>query len=170
MSIFSETATVNIVNNSGRSIDAIALFHWSALVPQQVTDAGPPQVPTAGQIIPIWTCTNFAVGSQQTQASLVWGAPLDYWECAVLFEGDGTTYLMTGNSPTYYPYVEFEVDSGTTITFTINQYLTGATNQSDITIGYSDGSPETAHLMNPSIVTLAQWATALVTVVAHVKA
>lgn len=138
----SESCTLNIVNNSGRSLDSIMMWHT-------------PTSPDPSDIIP----QNAAINAQNVPAGKTLTAqvplvhsPLDYWTSGVLFEGDGTTYLMCGVLGD--PYKEYEVSDGSTITFTLAEYTSGTTNQSDIAIAYSGDDGGFAFLLNPTTVVL----------------
>jgi hypothetical protein len=72
----------------------------------------------------------------------------------VLFQGDGTTYVLCGLDGETGK--EFEVSDGSTITFVINAYTPGTTNQkNNVTIDYSEGSGGEAQLLHEGVGELA---------------
>ncbi len=136
----SETATVIIKNNSGRSIDSIVMWH---------TSSEPTPLDLAQT--PLIQSKNLASGDNITaQAQLSWGSPTDYWTSGVLFQGDGTTYIVCGVVGD--PYKEYEVSDGSTITFNVEEYTSNTTNQSNIQIDYTGDDGGMAFLLNPDTV------------------
>jgi hypothetical protein len=152
----SESCNVIVVNNSGRSLDAVAMWHF-------------PIEPPGGSLPPnmaFLKATNVAPGQKaNATTSLTWGSPTDYWLAGVRFHGDGETYLLSGM--TYEPWKEYEVSSGSTITFVINQYSVGTANQSDITIQYTGDGGGSAHLINHTTAILAEIGNAIVDEIAE---
>jgi hypothetical protein len=141
----SESCTVQIVNNSGRPLDAIAMWHS-------------PAAPDPTQLAPnqaIILADNVAAGATVSgTAQLAWGT-LDYWTCQVLYQGDGQLYVITGE--TCEAYKEFEVSDGTTVTFTLAAYATGTTNQDNGMITYSDGTGDDFRVLNPIVAGIANF-------------
>ena len=141
----SESCSVQIVNNSGRSLVAIAMGHS-------------PAAPDPTQLTPdqaIVNTTNVANGATiGATAALAWGT-LDYWTCQILYEGDGQLYVMCGD--TCEAYKEFEVSDGSTVTFTLAAYTTGTTNQDNGSIGYSDGAGDDFRVLNPIVAGIANF-------------
>jgi len=141
------TANVNVINKSGRSIDAITIYHC-------------PTEPDNGlgladcqKVIDV---QNLANGANKTGvANTQWGDPEDYWLGGVRFEGDGETYIISGL--TFDPYKEYEVDNGDTLTITIPAYQEDSTNQGDPTFA-TDGDTGTAFLLNSTVSELIAWA------------
>lgn len=138
----SESCTLNVTNNSGRSIDSIKIWHTPVAIDGDVLKAIPPSL--AG--------TNVANGQTLTATVPLTMSPTDYWSGGVLFEGDGTCYLLCGALGAAGK--EYEVSDGSTISFVINAYTSGTTNQkNDVTIQYSGDGGGTAQLLNPDTVT-----------------
>lgn len=139
----SESCTANIANNSGRPLDAVILWHTPG-------EPGPSDVAMGRQVL---YAVNLANGkSASASVPLAWSAT-DYWVLLVRFKGDGQTYVMAGE--TADPYKEYEVSDGSSITFTINAYSSGTTNQNDIGIAYSGDDGGSARLLNPIVAMLA---------------
>jgi hypothetical protein len=139
----SESCNVNVINSSGRSLDSILVWHTS--------DEPTPGDLTVDQAV----IKQKNLGARYTtgaRASLTWGMPTDYWSMAVLFQGDGTTYLMAGTMA--QGFKEYEVSDGSTLSFTLNKYTGGTTDQSDILIKYSGDEGGSARLLNPVTVAI----------------
>lgn len=128
----SGTCWVNVMNNSGRSLDAIALWH----TPDAPSDQ---DVKQKNAII---AETNVADGKTLGGSVNLPDSLRDMWTCAVQFSGDGQQYFFTGD--TLNPYKEYEVSDDTIISFSLPQYTTGTNNQSDVGISYSEGDTDTS--------------------------
>lgn len=147
----SESCRVIIQNNSGRSLDKLIMWHT----------AGEPDVSDIAPQKAIILADNLPNGeSASGRAELTRFSPTDYWTSGVLFQGDGTQYIVCGF--TLKPFKEFEVSDGSTITFVINAYSEGTTNQNEITIKYSEGDGGNALLLNPTVVAIANIAEAII--------
>lgn len=147
----SESCNVVIQNNSGRSLDKVIMWHTSG--EPGVSDITPQKA--------IIQAANLPNGqSASGRAELTRFSPTDYWTSGVLFEGDGTQYIMCGF--TLDPYKEYEVSDGSTITFVINAYSEGTTNQNEITINYSEDDGGNALLLNPKVVAIVNIARAII--------
>ncbi len=133
----SESCMACLNNNSGRSLDQVYMWHT-------------PGEPDAEPWMPGDAFLNKANlpnnGSMGVRVPLSSSAT-DYWRMAVLFQGDGTWYVIAGTMAA--PWKEYEVSDGSTITFTINTYTSGMTDQNDITIAYSGDDGGSARLLNP---------------------
>lgn len=143
----SESCTVVVTNNSGRSLDAVAIWY--------APDGGVPDDMSA--IPPTVTASNLPDGASiRGTTPIVSFSPVDYWIGSVLFEGDGTSYVLCGIDGETGK--EFEVSDGSTITFVINAYTAGTTNQkNDVTIQYSEGSDGSAQLLHEGVGRLADF-------------
>jgi hypothetical protein len=132
------SCNVVVVNSSDRTLDKVLMWHTSS-------EPVPSDVSVGSAVI---NGSRLANGAKATgSAGLTWGSPTDYWTMSVLFQGDGTSYVMA--SVTADAYKEYEVSSGSTITFTINTYTAGTTDQNDITIAYTGDDGGSARLLNP---------------------
>ena len=136
----SEYCNVNIMNQSERVLDKVAMWHTSS-------------TPSASDI----TLDNAFIKKVNVQEGEVPQnpAPLDesltdYWTMGVLYHGDGTVYLMCG--VTDDPYKEFRVDDQSILSFTLPAYTTGTTNQPDIPMSYSNGPGDSAQQLNEGLV------------------
>ena len=137
----SETCTVNIVNNSGRPLDGIAIWHTDS--PPGATDITPEKA--------VIKATHVQNGQILAgTADLTRYYPRDDWTMGVLFQGDGTTYLMCGY--TAAAWKEYEVSGDSLITFTIPPYSANTTNQPDIPIAYSGDDGGKAYFLNIEVV------------------
>ncbi len=154
----SESCSVTIVNNSGRLLDAVALWHTSG-------EPSPADIQPSSAVI---SKANVASGAKLSgSAGLGWSAT-DYWTGIVKFHGDGTTYLICGLSGAAWK--EYEVSDGTSITFTLNGYTTGTTNQADIDIAYSGNGSGTAYLLNSTVAAFTGVANEIAEAAVHVIA
>ncbi|MBA1250962.1 hypothetical protein [Pseudomonas luteola] len=134
----SKSCNVEIINNSGRSLDAIAMWHTS------MGDADYDYYVESNAVI---TGSNVSNGQKLTgKAQLDNYSPTDYWYCGVRFHGDGENYQICSNLGAAGK--EYEVSDGSTITFTINNYSEGTPNQNDVTIQYSGDEGGKAFLLN----------------------
>lgn len=141
MSFLDSTAKINIVNNSGRSLDSVVIYH-SPIEPQITF----PTLEAAGATAAI-SVKNLASGATSETASVTTSAgdPQDFWLGGVLFEGDGETYIICGDLGS--PYKEYEVSDGDTLTITIPKYEENSSNQGDASFSDGGGS-QTAYLLN----------------------
>lgn len=76
---------------------------------------------------------------------------LDYWGGAVIFEGDGTSYVISMET---VPFVQLNVSNSGLLNFIINPYTSGTTNQPAMTVelnGSVDGDA-LATLTNEEII------------------
>jgi hypothetical protein len=141
--LMSESCFVNVTNSSGRSLDSVLVWHTS-------NEPTPLDLTVDKAVV---KHKNLAVGyTTGARAPLAWGTPMDYWTMTVLFQGDGTVYQMAGTMA--QGFKEYEVSDGSTLSFTLNKYTGGTTDQSDISIQYSGDEGGTARLLNPTTVSI----------------
>lgn len=139
---------INLVNNSGRSIDHVLLYHSpNAPIP------GPPLsfYPNA---IDARNLANGATVSVKNFSTTSFD-PADYWIGGVLYEGDGTGYVISG--VLWDPYKEYAVSDGNTLTITIPAYEPNSTNQGDMVFDDGTGDPGNAPLLNGTVSDWVQW-------------
>ncbi|MDT8758190.1 hypothetical protein MZO42_05730 [Sphingomonas psychrotolerans] len=141
----SESCTVVVTNNSGRSLDAVKVWY-------SLNNATPDDL--AG-LPPAVAAANLPDGASiKGTTQIGWLSPLNYWVGGVLFEGDGTTYILCGLDGETGK--EFEVSDGSTITFIVNAYTAGTTNQkNNVSIEYSEGPGGEAQLLHEGVGELA---------------
>ena len=153
-------AYVRIFNKSGRSIDALSLYHSSG------------QPDDLSQMDKVFDTKNLANGasfpandSKQIQTSS--GSPTDYWVGGIRFEGDGETYIISGLTGS--PFKEFAIGNNNGFDITVNAYQTDSANQSDLSLEELNGGETntgTAFLLNS---TTSKWINA-VKIVAEIAA
>lgn len=150
------SVTVNVLNKSGRQVDAVTIYHSPTPPTEGVPLSAYPQVINATNLAKNDTSTN--------SADTTSGDPVDYWLGGVRFEGDGQTYVISG--VTFSPYKEYAVSDGATLTITIPQYEENSTNQGDLT--FDDGSdPGSAPLLNSTLSEFIEWAELIGEIVAE---
>ena len=153
-------AYVRIFNESGRSIDALDLYHSSS-EPQDIS-----------LMEKVLSTTDLANGvsfpgdhAQEIQTGS--GSSTDYWVGGIRFHGDGETYIISG--VTGSPYKEFEIGDNNSFDITINEYLAESANQSNLSLAELNGGETnrgTAFLLNS---TTSEWINA-VKIVAEIVA
>ncbi|MBY6262875.1 hypothetical protein EI613_13300 [Azospirillum sp. 412522] len=146
----SEYCNVVIKNNSGRSIDAAAVWHSAGIFGIGSVNSSDAAAKGSG----------IGPGGQVSGSALLSESPVDYWVGGILFHGDGTKYIICAGfdgAPK-----EYEVSEGSTITFIINGYTSSTTNQPDVTIQYSGDNGGSASLYNSQVVAAAQYVEGIV--------
>jgi hypothetical protein len=137
----SEACSIVIRNGSGRALDGMLMWHFT--VP-------PDNVQLTAETAFLNAFNGIPAGGQITAGTPLSPSPTDYWVAQILYSGDGQVYVMAGTTAS--PYKEFEVSDGETLTFVLDTYLEGTTNQNDLDIFYSgsDTAPAaSAYVMNP---------------------
>ncbi len=120
-------ATIVVQNNSGRSLDSVMVWHNGDLPPSDVT-------PSNAAL----SATNVASGASPTAGVSV-DDTIDWWALGVLFHGDGTPYVMCGDTSS--PYFEYTIDEDHTVTFVINTYSSSGPEQPPLNV-FDNGDSE----------------------------
>lgn len=140
---------VTVINKSGRSVDKLLMYH----------DGGAPGMGDSLSDFEFVTCQLNLADNAQTpviEVGTEFLDPTDYWIGAVLFEGDGTPYIISAE--TYVPpFKEYEVSDDGNLTITINQYVGQQANPSNMTFDDHTGSPQVAQLVNSKAASFLPW-------------
>jgi len=123
------TIYVRVYNNSGRSIDALCLYHSSS---KPELGIWPMEVFKASDIADGATFPADSAATLEVSASAQ-----DYWVCGIQFQGDGETYIMSGY--TGAPFKEFVIGDNNGFNIIVNEYLTDSANQSDLDLKELNG-------------------------------
>ncbi len=143
------SVNVTIVNKSGKSVDKLLMYHDGT-------------IPGTGDSLSDFefvTCQVNLANNAQTptiEVETEFLDPTDYWIGGVLFEGDGTPYIVSAE--TYIPpFKEYEVDDDGNLTITINKYVGQQANPSNMTFDDHTGDPEVAQLVNGTGASFLPW-------------
>lgn len=154
------TAKINILNQAGRQVDSVVVYH-SPTPPLPVLPLSDYK-----RAIKVLDLADGATSPTQTVTTQS-GDPEDYWLGAVLFEGDGTPYIMCT-----FPndaYVTYGVDNGKTLTLTIPAYKTDSTDQGFIKFDDHTGDPLKEPLLNQTNADIIGWADLIYDIVQVLK-
>jgi hypothetical protein len=130
---------VNVTNNSGRAIDGMIMWHFSA-PPEYV---GLSAQTAFFQVGPIPDGVTVHAATETME-----GSPVDYWVAQIVYSGDGQVYVMSDTLCDAYK--EFEVSDGSTVAFTLAAYSEGTVNQNDGTITYGGEVADSFRVLNPT--------------------
>jgi len=128
-------ATIVVQNKSGRSIDNVMVWHSA--------DTPPTPTPSNASLAQ----NNVPNGGTAT-AGVSTDDAFDWWACGVLFEGDGTVYVMCGDTSSAYK--EYSVSDDHTITFVVNAYMSSGPYQSQMDLLDNGGDDQNALLISSS--------------------